>query len=66
MSKYEFVCRVYVPGFMISYFTGRRDCVAFVVNATGESSESSTSLTIVKSVQNVVSPPSHLILYFLF
>ncbi|XP_021298617.1 protein CURVATURE THYLAKOID 1C, chloroplastic isoform X2 [Herrania umbratica] len=36
----------------VSSIRGRQNC-AFVVKATGESSESSTSLSIVKSVQNV-------------
>ncbi|XP_061367520.1 protein CURVATURE THYLAKOID 1C, chloroplastic [Gastrolobium bilobum] len=41
----------------ISLLAGRRNHAAFVVKASGESSESSTSLTILKSVQNVWDKP---------
>jgi hypothetical protein len=41
------------------YLTGRRSNIAFVVKASGESSESSTSLTVFKSVQSVVSFSYH-------
>ncbi|KAL9405644.1 hypothetical protein Peur_002616 [Populus x canadensis] len=37
----------------LSTIKERQNCVAVVVKATGESSESSTSLSIVKSVQNI-------------
>ncbi|XP_004506838.1 protein CURVATURE THYLAKOID 1C, chloroplastic isoform X1 [Cicer arietinum] len=36
---------------------GRRNSITFVVKASGESSESSTSLTVFKSVQNVWDKP---------
>ncbi|PNX71925.1 thylakoid membrane phosphoprotein 14 chloroplastic-like, partial [Trifolium pratense] len=36
---------------------GRRSNIAFVVKASGESSESSTSLTVFKSVQSVWDTP---------
>ncbi|KAF5932086.1 hypothetical protein HYC85_028257 [Camellia sinensis] len=41
------------PKFTVSATEERQSRVAIVVKATGESSESSTSLSIVKSVQNV-------------
>ncbi|XP_011009830.1 PREDICTED: protein CURVATURE THYLAKOID 1C, chloroplastic-like [Populus euphratica] len=37
----------------LSTIKERQNCAAVVVKATGESSESSTSLSIVKSVQNI-------------
>lgn len=40
-----------------SLLPGRRSNVPFVVKASGESSESSTSLTVFKSVQNVWDKP---------
>ncbi|XP_052478796.1 protein CURVATURE THYLAKOID 1C, chloroplastic isoform X2 [Gossypium raimondii] len=40
------------PKLPVSYTGGRRNCAVFV-KATGDSSESSTSLSIVKSVRNV-------------
>ena len=45
--------------FFVFHVAGRQSSLAFVAKATGESSESSTSLSIVKSVQNVVSFPLH-------
>ncbi|KAL9304458.1 hypothetical protein ACSQ67_021721 [Phaseolus vulgaris] len=39
------------------FFQWRRSNVSFVVKASGESSESSTSLTVFKSVQNVWDQP---------
>ncbi|XP_058005995.1 protein CURVATURE THYLAKOID 1C, chloroplastic-like isoform X2 [Hevea brasiliensis] len=38
---------------LVSSIRERQNCVAVVVKAAGESSESSTSLSIVKSVQNI-------------
>ncbi|GMQ08620.1 hypothetical protein CsSME_00052262 [Camellia sinensis var. sinensis] len=43
----------FINGFLIIFIAERQSRVAIVVKATGESSESSTSLSIVKSVQNV-------------
>ncbi|XP_027344688.1 protein CURVATURE THYLAKOID 1C, chloroplastic [Abrus precatorius] len=43
--------------FPVSLLPGRQNRFAFVVKASGESSESSTSLTIFKSVQNVWDQP---------
>ncbi|KAL5072770.1 hypothetical protein RYX36_011754 [Vicia faba] len=43
--------------FSVSLLAGRRNSVAFVVKASGESSESSTSLTVLKSVQNAWDKP---------
>lgn len=48
-----------ITDFHFAHFTGRRNHVSFVVKASGESSESSTTLTVFKSVQNVVSFSSH-------
>ncbi|RDX93086.1 Protein CURVATURE THYLAKOID 1C, chloroplastic, partial [Mucuna pruriens] len=45
--------------FPVSLLSGRRNNVSFVVKASGESSESSITLTVFKSVQNVVSFSSH-------
>lgn len=39
------------------HVAGRQSSLSVVAKATGESSESSTTLSIVKSVQNVVSFP---------
>ncbi|XP_028107006.1 uncharacterized protein LOC114306046 isoform X2 [Camellia sinensis] len=43
----------FINGFLIIFIAERQSRVAIVVKATGESSESSTSLSVVKSVQNV-------------
>ncbi|KAK2432576.1 Major facilitator superfamily protein [Trifolium repens] len=43
--------------FPVSLLSGRRSNIAFVVKASGESSESSTSLTVFKSVQSVWDTP---------
>ncbi|CAJ1951141.1 unnamed protein product [Sphenostylis stenocarpa] len=45
------------PTFPVSLLSGRRNHVSFVVKAAGESSESSTTLTVFKSVQNVWDQP---------
>lgn len=45
--------------FHFAHFTGRWNRVSFVVKASGESSESSTTLTVFKSVQNIVSFSFH-------
>ncbi|KAG6788956.1 hypothetical protein POTOM_005034 [Populus tomentosa] len=50
----------------LSTIKERQNCVAVAVKATGESSESSTSLSIVKSVQNIVSVNLSLLLFFDF
>ncbi|KAK7294207.1 hypothetical protein RJT34_17093 [Clitoria ternatea] len=41
----------------VSLLPGRQNHVTFIVKASGESSESSTSLTVFKSVQNVWDKP---------
>lgn len=46
----SFHCR-----FIFYHITEKQNCVTVAVKASGESSESSTSLTVFKSVQNVVS-----------
>lgn len=46
----SFHCR-----FIFYHITEKQNCLAIVAKASGESSESSTSLTVFKSVQNVVS-----------
>ncbi|XP_028107007.1 uncharacterized protein LOC114306046 isoform X3 [Camellia sinensis] len=46
----------FINGFLIIFIAERQSRVAIVVKATGESSESSTSLSVVKSVQNVEFP----------
>lgn len=48
-----------ITDFHFAHFTGRRNHVSFVVKASGESSESSTTLTVFKSVQNIVSFSFH-------
>ncbi|BAT98503.1 hypothetical protein LR48_Vigan406s017500 [Vigna angularis] len=45
------------PTFPVSLLSGRRSNVSLVVKASGESSESATSLTVFKSVQNVWDQP---------
>ncbi|XP_057454317.1 protein CURVATURE THYLAKOID 1C, chloroplastic [Lotus japonicus] len=45
------------PSFPVSLLPGRRNLIALVVKASGESSESSTSLTVLQSVQNVWDKP---------
>ncbi|KAL5176421.1 Protein CURVATURE THYLAKOID 1C, chloroplastic [Glycine soja] len=45
------------PSSPFSLLSGRRNHVSFVVKASGESSESSTTLTVFKSVQNVWDQP---------
>ncbi|KAL2338065.1 hypothetical protein Fmac_012511 [Flemingia macrophylla] len=45
------------PTFPVSLLSGRRKYVSFVVKASRESSESSTTLAIFKSVQNVWETP---------
>ena len=52
-----FCCR-----FMFSLIAERENRDALVVKVTGESSESSTSLTVIKSVQNVVSASAIILL----
>lgn len=47
--------------FFVFHIAGRESSLALVTKATGESTESSTSLSIIKSVQNVVSFPLHLL-----
>lgn len=51
-SSLTFACNFYI--------TERHNRVAVVVRATGDSSESSTSLSIVDSVKNAVSSPPSL------
>ena len=45
------------PSSPFSLLSGRRNHVSFVVKASGESSESSTTLTVFKSVQNIWDQP---------
>ncbi|TKY64478.1 CURVATURE THYLAKOID 1C [Spatholobus suberectus] len=45
------------PTFPVSLPSGRQNHVSFVAKASGESSESSTTLTVFKSVQNVWDKP---------
>ncbi|XP_014515158.1 protein CURVATURE THYLAKOID 1C, chloroplastic [Vigna radiata var. radiata] len=45
------------PAFPVSLLSGRRSNVSLVVKASRESAESSTSLTVFKSVQNVWDQP---------
>lgn len=55
-----FVSLMYqILDFLSAHITGRRSNVSLVVKASAGSSESSTSLTVFKSVQNVVSYSSH-------
>ncbi|WVZ21895.1 hypothetical protein V8G54_000439 [Vigna mungo] len=50
---------IQILDFHSAYLTGRQSNVSLVVKASRESAESSTSLTVFKSVQNVVSYSSH-------
>jgi len=67
---YTTSCCIYPCG---RFFSGRQSRVAIATKATGDSSESSTSLSIVKSVQDVVStsytilflPPSLVSTFFM-
>ena len=45
------------PSSPVSLLSGRWNRVSFVVKASGESSESSTTLTVFKSVQNIWDQP---------